>query len=133
MSKRTSVKKLASVAFVAMVLVLAAPALSMAGGAGAGHGFSGGHHGGFSGHGAFIGHGGVGARPSFHEHRGFVRHGHDRVFIGVGPTFSWWPAYPYPPEAYWPPQGYWYYCPSAGAYYPYAQSCPEPWVPVPAG
>jgi hypothetical protein len=31
-----------------------------------------------------------------------------------------------------PPDGpYWYYCPSAGAYYPAAPSCPEPWVKVP--
>jgi hypothetical protein len=27
--------------------------------------------------------------------------------------------------------GSWYYCQSAGAYYPDAQSCPEPWVKVP--
>jgi hypothetical protein len=24
----------------------------------------------------------------------------------------------------------WYYCPVAGAYYPYVRTCPEPWVPV---
>ncbi|MGH7344237.1 MAG: DUF3300 domain-containing protein [Candidatus Rokuibacteriota bacterium] len=30
-----------------------------------------------------------------------------------------------------PPQSYWYYCPSAGAYYPTAPSCPEPWIKVP--
>jgi hypothetical protein len=29
------------------------------------------------------------------------------------------------------PQAYWYYCPSAEAYYPNAQACPEPWVKVP--
>jgi hypothetical protein len=28
------------------------------------------------------------------------------------------------------PSGYWYYCPSVGSYYPYVDSCPEPWVPV---
>lgn len=27
--------------------------------------------------------------------------------------------------------GYWYYCQSAGAYYPTASTCPEPWVRVP--
>lgn len=24
----------------------------------------------------------------------------------------------------------WYYCPNPAGYYPYVQSCPEPWVPV---
>jgi hypothetical protein len=29
------------------------------------------------------------------------------------------------------PEAYWYYCSSAGAYYPTAPSCPEPWIKVP--
>ena len=26
--------------------------------------------------------------------------------------------------------GYWYYCPDSRAYYPYAQTCPTPWLQV---
>jgi hypothetical protein len=46
------------------------------------------------------------------------------------------PVYAYPASVYAaptygpPPPAYWYYCRSAGAYYPYVPSCPEPWVPV---
>ncbi len=31
-----------------------------------------------------------------------------------------------------PPSDVWYYCRSAGAYYPYAQTCTSPWELVPA-
>jgi hypothetical protein len=31
-----------------------------------------------------------------------------------------------------PPAAMWYYCDSAGAYYPYVGTCPEPWRQVPA-
>ena len=34
-------------------------------------------------------------------------------------------------KAQQPSQSYWYYCPSAGAYYPTAPTCPEPWIKVP--
>jgi hypothetical protein len=91
-----------------------------------GRGVSGGHPG------AFEAHRGVGS------HREFDRRDHGRVFISVGPSFYWGSAYPYgwdaPAAAVYapPPQSYWYYCPSAGAYYPYVSSCPEVWVPVPA-
>jgi hypothetical protein len=55
------------------------------------------------------------------------------VFIGA--PFVWAPVYPgYHPPAYTydpPASAYWYYCPSYGAYYPTAPSCPEAWVPVP--
>jgi hypothetical protein len=47
----------------------------------------------------------------------------------IEPGFGGWPAYPY----VGPSSSYWYYCPSASNYYPYVGSCPEPWVPVPAG
>ena len=97
----------------------------------------------------------VAAVPSdaWQRHRGVQGH----VFIGVGPAFWWGPPYPYwwyypppyyvyssppvivqqppvyiqqqPPPA--PPQSYWYYCPSAQAYYPSVQTCPEAWVKVP--
>ena len=30
-----------------------------------------------------------------------------------------------------PPQAYWYFCPSARAYYPTVQDCPDPWILVP--
>jgi hypothetical protein len=57
-------------------------------------------------------------------------------FVGVWPAWPWYwwwgypgPAYPAPPA----PAPYWYYCPAYGAYYPNVPSCPEPWVPVPAG
>ena len=42
------------------------------------------------------------------------------------------PAYVVPPAYAPPPPSYWYFCRSAGAYYPYVPSCPEPWLPVPA-
>ena len=68
------------------------------------------------------------------------------VFLGVGiPFYAYYPPplpyyYDYAPGYYAPPaaipqqQGYWYFCPSANAYYPYVQQCPEGWqavVPVP--
>ena len=31
-----------------------------------------------------------------------------------------------------PAAGFWYFCPSAGAYYPYVQTCPEGWQTAPA-
>jgi hypothetical protein len=34
-------------------------------------------------------------------------------------------------KAQQPPESYWYYCASAGAYYPTAFTCPEPWIKVP--
>jgi hypothetical protein len=102
------------------------------------------------------------SRSGSHFHNG--SHFHSRVFVGVGvgaPLF-WGPAYSYyyPPDYYYAPgyyypppspayiqQGpapaeqdsqYWYYCPSARAYYPYVNGCPEGWQrvqpsPQPAG
>jgi len=64
------------------------------------------------------------------------------VFLGVGiPFYAYYPPplpyyYGYAPGYYPPPaaipeqQGYWYFCPSANAYYPYVQQCPEGWQPV---
>ena len=70
--------------------------------------------------------------------------------------YGWYPPYVYPPPAptvivesppvyverpdppvdsgpaVAAPAGSWYYCPSAGGYYPYVQTCAEAWVPVPA-
>ncbi len=65
---------------------------------------------------------------------------HSHPWIGVRPWVTidpFWPApwpaplyvYP-PPPAYAQPPAYWYYCPSAGAYYPDVQTCPEGWVTV---
>jgi hypothetical protein len=79
-------------------------------------------------------------------------HWHSGVYVGVGPF--WWAPYPYawypgpyyygyppayiaePPSVYVempqaPPQ-YWHYCAPAEAYYPYVQTCTEPWIKVPA-
>jgi hypothetical protein len=28
------------------------------------------------------------------------------------------------------PSSYWYYCPDSKTYYPYAQTCPSPWMQV---
>ncbi len=110
-------KKVASIALVAVIaIVLAATAPSQAAGR-EGHGSPGGRP---IGH--FEGHRGPGGRHDFDRGR------HPRVFIGVGPAFYWGPAYAYAP----PPPAYWYYCPSYGAYYPNVPSCPEAWVPVPA-
>jgi hypothetical protein len=109
------------IAALTIVALAASPALA----ARAGHeGFQSGQH--FSG-----GHpGAVENHHDFDGHRDFDRNGRARGFVGVSPWFYWAdpPAYAYTP----PPPSYWYYCPSAGAYYPYVSSCPEGWVPVPA-
>src|SRR5262245_50838661 len=70
-------------------------------------------------------HHGFANRPRFAGHVGQHSHGH--VVIGVGPSFFWGPGYPYDyPDAMYPgpepPPANWYYCPSAGAYYPYVPS-----------
>jgi hypothetical protein len=126
MKTRQSLKKFASVVLVvaACVLALATPGQARGG---AGHGVSG--H-------AAQGHHGFARHPGFAGRHRLARHGHGKVFIGVGPSFYWGPAYPYgyPGSVYSPPPpAYWYYCPSAGAYYPNVPSCDEPWLPVPAG
>jgi hypothetical protein len=67
-------------------------------------------------------------------------HSHVRGPVVVGGAFiglGYWPGYYYPPAYYAPPPvyyapppppvAYWYYCPQAGAYYPYTPSCPGPW------
>ena len=62
------------------------------------------------------------------------------AFTGVVLGSAFAPVYAYPAPVYVappptyapPPPAYWYFCRSAGAYYPYVPSCPEPWVPVPA-
>jgi hypothetical protein len=112
----------AVVATAVLVLAVAAPGVVFAAG---GHG-GGGAHGGFGGHPGFVGHSG---------HPGHFRG--SRGFVVVAPGFGYSPYYPYYAPDYSDyapaPSGYWYYCPSAGAYYPYVGSCPEAWVPVPPG
>jgi hypothetical protein len=111
-------KRISLVALVALAIALAVSAPSQARGMG-GHGFEGGHvsegtmHHGFEGH-------------HFEGHH-FDRDAHGRFGFGFvpGPVF---PDYGYS-EA--PPYSS-YYCPSYGAYYPDAASCPEAWVEVPA-
>lgn len=48
------------------------------------------------------------------------------VIVQEPPVYVQRPAPPTPP-----PEAYWYYCPSARAYYPDVQRCPEAWVKVP--
>lgn len=94
----------------------------------------------------------VAAPPGWAWHRGWHPRGGTHVVIGLGPAFWWSPWWYYPPPVYVysPPPviveeppvyiqqepsgqaGYWYYCSSSRAYYPQVQSCPEPWIPVPA-
>jgi hypothetical protein len=88
------------------------------------------------------------ARGHFGRHPGFEHHEfRGRGAIVIGPSF-WWgppfyplPYYPPPPVVVQeppvyiqqqpaPPSSYWYYCPSAQAYYPSVQACPEPWITV---
>jgi hypothetical protein len=140
-------KRIASVAFGALAMVLAVSAPSQAQGV-HGHGSAGGHAGGAMGHHGFEGGHGGGAMEHHGfegghgggamEHHGIEGHhfeGHDfdrRHFDGRG--FWLGPVYPYYPPDYAPNEaapGYWYYCPSAGAYYPSVTSCPEAWVTVP--
>ena len=90
---------------------------------------------------------------SWHGRSGW--RGRTTIVVGAGPAFWWWYPYPYwyypPPYYYYPypsqpaeppvyieqsgsstqaPSAYWYYCPSASAYYPHVQSCPEAWIKV---
>lgn len=101
----------------------------------------------------------VAAEPSQAWTRGFRGHVvRSRVIVGVGPVFVGpYPYWYYPPPyyVYTPPpvvvqeppvyvqqqippppappvESYWYYCPSAKAYYPNVQSCPDAWVKVPS-
>ena len=91
------------------------------------------HAGGQHGAGPRGGHGFAGHPPHGHfpRHHGFAgrRHFAPGFFGGafIAVPFYWAPTSSYPP-----PPSYWYYCPSYGAYYPTVQSCPEPWLPVPA-
>jgi len=129
-------RRFAAISLLAVALLLAG-ALPSDGGKGGGHG--GGHHGGHHHH------------HHFHHH-----HFGGRPHVFIGPLFL--PAYPYwwdYPSSYYyyappivvreppvyiqqpgPPASstqdvFWYYCPSAKAYYPMVQTCPEAWVKVP--
>src|SRR6267143_871780 len=126
-----SMKLVAKVLVVLLVALLSVPAL-------AGRGSSGGRSGGFGHSGAHF----AGGRlfvPGSH----FISRS-TTVFVGVGiPFYGYYPPqlpyyYDYPPAYYPlvapPQQSYWYFCPSANAYYPYVQQCPEGWqavAPVP--
>ncbi len=86
-------------------------------------------------------------------------HGRTQVGVYVGPSWGPWGPWGYPSPWFYPPPvvvvpaptppappvyiertpepapapapaAHWYYCASAGAYYPYVKSCPEPWQPV---
>lgn len=140
--RRTHVKPYRAALALGLILLLGWAAVGHAGGRGGGRG-GGGHQG-------FHGGRGGGSQGGFHGHRGgrghgghgFHHHGfHGRAFIGAAPFFLWAPGYIYTPPpvvaaplVYVQPgsNGYWYYCPSAGAYYPYVAACAESWVLVPA-
>jgi hypothetical protein len=70
---------------------------------------------------------------------------HGGVYVGVAPF--WWTPYPYGwypgPYSYYPPVVIvepppvyvelpqdWYYCAPTQTYYPYVQTCTEPWIKV---
>ena len=129
----------------AVLLFLTAPDIASAargGGRGGGHGgghgggrWSGGHfHSGFRGH----GHGGHFHGGHFHggHFHGKPFHGgrlHGHLHGGVFVANPWWWSAPYygAPAVYGGYRAYTYwYCQSAGAYYPYVLTCPEPWIPV---
>src|SRR5262245_54416821 len=109
-----------------LILAVAAPGIALAAAGSHGGGFHGGPgaHSGFHGHVShpgFVGHPG---NHGFPHHRGFFRGGG----VVVVPGFGFYGAYSYPyydGTASYP--DYWYYCQSAGAYYPYVSTCPEPW------
>jgi hypothetical protein len=138
-------KSLAGVlaAALAIVVMMTGPGLALAasghnGGSGA-HGGAGSHGGaGMRGGGAVPpgGHVGHGAFEGRHfdgrhfERRDFDRHHFDGRFGGgvvFAPIIPFGGYYDYDPA----PPPYWYYCPTYGAYYPYVNSCPVPWVAVP--
>jgi hypothetical protein len=111
MNRQKGSKKLFSMAFAGLAILLAVSGPSQAvamGGHGGGHSGGSEMHGGFNGHHGFDGH---------HDFRGEHRR------FGFAPVY---PYYGYPAPTYW------YYCQSYGAYYPSVTSCPEGWVPVPA-
>lgn len=130
MNKLACAKRFASIALVAVAVLLAVVAPSQAQGA-AGHGFAGGHPSagqGLEGRHGFERHRGFERHQPFGAHRDFDRGRRAHFFIGGGYPYSWY----YPPVYEYSAPAYWYYCPSYGAYYPDVPSCPEAWVPVPA-
>jgi hypothetical protein len=115
-----AMKKFASVALVVVAIVLTMAGSSQAA-----------PHGGHDFHAApaprahFEGH------RAFEGPRHFEHHGRGGA-VFVAPSFVW--GYPdYPPAYAYTSPAYWYYCPTYGAYYPNVNSCPVPWVTVPAG
>ena len=82
----------------------------------------------------------AGVRPHHHQHH--HHHRHLRVFVGAGVALGAWPAYPRHIVAaapvYYIERGdtaredWFYYCPAAGAYYPYVAECAGGWQRVPA-
>jgi hypothetical protein len=146
-------RKVGAIVFVAVLLVVGAVLPSYAGGRG-GHG---GHRGGHGGHGGHSRHAGHGHHHHGHFHGSAFYFGVGPSYWWGSPywwgppAYAPWPAYSYTytprPVIVQQPQpqvyvqqapangalepGYWYYCQSAGAYYPTAPSCAEPWVKVP--
>jgi hypothetical protein len=82
----------------------------------------------------------AGARPH-HHHRHHHHHRNSRAFVGAGVALWAWPAYPRHIVAAAPVHyiergdtagEHWFYCPAAGAYYPYVAECAGGWQRVPA-
>jgi hypothetical protein len=139
-----------SLVAISVLVAAAAPSLAQTRGgmSGGGGWHGGGMHGGFqhASNRAFVGH-------HFSHHRFFPHHHFFRpccffgssVFFGVGIAAPLWYPYPYPvyapavaessppvyaqPESQ-PQQQYWYYCQGAQAYYPYVKECPGGWLQV---
>src|SRR5262245_3685676 len=55
------------------------------------------------------------------------------VIVQQPPVIAQQPTSPAPPQgsSAAPSHEYWYFCPSARAYYPTVQDCPEEWIRVP--
>ena len=80
---------------------------------------------------------GMGGRPDG-THRGFdnadrnqpigERDQSSRPYYRPYPYRYYYPSYGYSGSTYY----YYYYCPGADAYYPYVTSCPDAWVLIPA-
>jgi len=122
-------RRMAWIALVAVVLVLAFNGPSEArGGGGGGHAGGGAHVGG--------GHPSGGHFNAHHFEGGRFHHGwrggYTYPYYGIYPYYGYDSGSDYAPDYPYQPPTAWWYCPSYGAYYPSVTSCPEAWTPVPA-
>ena len=130
-------KKLAVISMVAVVVLLATAAPSLAWRGGGWHGGGGHWHGGTR---VFVGVG-VGpvwgypywGYPYYYYPPPYYSYGPPNVVVQQPPTYIQQDVQvaPAPSQSAPAPQAYWYYCSSSKAYYPSVQNCAEPWVKVP--